>query len=41
VAEGINSKIMAIKHRVGGYRNPENFKTAILFHCGGLSIYPQ
>ena len=41
VAEGLNSKIMAIKRRVGGYRNREHFKTAILFHCGGLSLYPQ
>ena len=41
VAEGINSKIMSIKRRVGGYRNIENFKTAILFHCGGLDLYPQ
>ncbi|MEW4454587.1 ISL3 family transposase [Bremerella sp. JC817] len=40
VAEGINSKIMAIKRRVGGYRNRENFKTAIFFHCGGLNLYP-
>ncbi len=41
VAEGINSKIMAIKRRVGGYRNPSNFKTAIYFYCGGLKLYPQ
>ena len=41
VAEGINSKIMAIKRRVGGYRNRENFKTAIYFYCGGLDIYPR
>lgn len=41
VAEGMNSKIMSIKRRVGGYRNRENFKTAIFFHCGGLSLYPQ
>lgn len=41
VAEGINSKIMAIKRRVGGYRNRENFKTAIYFYCGGLQLYPQ
>lgn len=41
VAEGINSKIMSIKRRVGGYRNRENFKTAIYFYCGGLSLYPQ
>ena len=37
VAEGINSKIIAIKRRVGGYRNPENFKTAIYFYCGGYT----
>lgn len=41
VAEGINSKIMAIKRRVGGYRNRANFKTAIYFYCGGLNLYPQ
>lgn len=41
VAEGINSKIMSIKRRVGGYRNRENFKTAIHFYCGGLSLYPR
>jgi transposase len=41
VAEGINSKIMAIKRRVGGYRNRENFKTAIFFYCGGLDLYPR
>lgn len=41
VAEGINSKIMSIKRRVGGYRNRENFKTAIFFYCGGLNLYPQ
>ncbi len=41
VAEGINSKIMSIKRRVGGYRNIDNFKTAIFFHCGRLDLYPQ
>lgn len=41
VAEGINSKIMSIKRRVGGYRNPENFKTAIYFYCGGLDLHPR
>ncbi|QDV61088.1 ISL3 family transposase [Crateriforma conspicua] len=41
VAEGINSKIMSIKRRVGGYRNRENFKTAIYFYCGGLDLCPQ
>jgi len=23
-----------------GFRNIENFKTAIYFHCGGLDLYP-
>jgi transposase len=40
VAEGLNSKIMSIKRRAGGFRNPANFKTAIYFHCGGLSLHP-
>ena len=41
VAEGINSKIMAIKRRVGGYRNRENFKKVIFFYCGGLNLHPH
>jgi len=40
VAEGLNSKIMTIKRLAGGFRNPENFKTAIYFHCGGLDLHP-
>lgn len=40
VSEGINSAIQTIKKRAGGYRNVENFKTAIYFHCGGLELYP-
>jgi transposase len=41
VAEGLNSKIMSIKRRVGGFRNRNHFKTAIFFYCGGLSLDPQ
>ncbi len=40
-AEGINSKIMAVKRRAGGYRNQEHFKTSIYFFCGGLDLYPR
>lgn len=40
VAEGLNSKIMSIKRRAAGFRNPEHFKTAIYFYCGGLDLYP-
>jgi transposase len=39
-AEGLNSKIQTIKKMAYGYRNREHFKTAILFHCGGLNLYP-
>ena len=41
VAEGLNSKIMSIKRRVGGFRNRHNFKTAIFFYCGGLNLHPR
>jgi transposase len=41
VAEGMNSKIMSIKRRVGGFRTVKNFKTAIYFYCGGLDLYPR
>lgn len=41
VAEGLNSKIMSIKRRARGFRNPENFKVAIFFYCGGLDLQPD
>jgi len=40
MSEGLNSKIQKIKGMACGYRNKENFKTAIYFHCGGLELYP-
>jgi transposase len=40
-AEGLNSRIQAIRVSARGYRNREHFKTAIYFHCGGLQLYPQ
>jgi len=40
VSEGLNSKIQKIQQMACGYRNTENFKTAIYFHCGGLELYP-
>ena len=40
-AEGLNSKIMAIKRRAGGYRNAEHFETVIYFFCGGLNLDPR
>lgn len=40
VAEGLNSKIATVQKRACGYRNPDNFKIAVYFHCGGLNLYP-
>jgi transposase len=30
-----------LKKRAFGYRSFPNFRTAVLFHCGGLSLYPS
>ena len=40
-AEGLNSKIQWIRYTARGFRNRENFKTAIYFHCGCLDLYPH
>ena len=40
-SEGINSKIQTLKLMACGYRNREHYKTAILFHCGGLDLNPR
>jgi transposase len=40
-SEGINSKIQTFKLMACGYRNRGHYKTAILFHCGGLDLYPR
>ena len=40
MSEGLNSTIQEIKHSARGFRNRENFKTSIYFHCGGLDLYP-
>jgi len=41
LSEALNSKIQEIKYRARGYRNRENFRLAILFHCGGLDLDPR
>lgn len=41
VAESINSKIQRLKARARGFRNRERFKSAIMFHCGKLDLYPE
>ena len=40
VSEGINSKIQQIKSVARGFRNFGNYRTAILFYCGRLDMYP-
>ncbi len=40
LTEAVNSIIQTIKKMAYGYRNRENFRTAIYFHCGGLQMYP-
>ena len=38
--EGLNNKIQGLVKKAFGYRNRERFKTDILFHLGGLDLYP-
>jgi transposase len=40
LSESINAKIQWVKYTARGFRNQENFKTAIYFHCGGLDLLP-
>ena len=40
-AEGVNNLIQRLKRRAFGYRNRDNFRNAILFHLGGLDLYPD
>jgi transposase len=39
--EAVNAVIQRVKKTARGFRNPEPFKTAIYFHCGGLDLYPH
>lgn len=39
-SEAINSVVQMLKKRAFGYRSFENFRTVILFRCGGLDLYP-
>lgn len=41
IAESINATIQKIKARACGFRNRSRFRTAILFHKGGLSMMPS
>jgi transposase len=39
-SETLNSTIQMIKKRAFGYRSFDNFRTAVLFRCGGLQLHP-
>lgn len=39
--EAVNATIQWVNKTARGFRNPEHFKTAIYFHCGGLDLYPH
>jgi len=41
VTEGLNSKVQTINQMACGFRNREHYRTAILFHCGGLDLYAR
>ena len=41
MSEGLNAKVRWIKYTARGFRNHENFKTAIYFHYGALDCYPH
>jgi hypothetical protein len=34
------AKIQSVKYTARGFRNKQNFITAIYFHCGGLDLAP-
>jgi transposase len=39
--EGLNNRIAGLVKKAFGYRNRERFKTDLLFHLGGLDLYPS
>jgi transposase len=40
-SESLNSKIQWVKYTARGFRNFQNFVTAIYFHCGALDLAPS
>jgi len=41
VAGGFNPAIQAIKSSAMGFRSFANYRIVILFHCGGLQLFPH
>lgn len=40
-SESINARIQWMKKNACGFRNRDRFRAAIMFHCGGLDLYPR
>lgn len=40
-SEALNSVVQMLKKRAFGYRSFQNFRTVVLFRCGGLDLYPS
>jgi transposase len=40
-SESLNARIQWLKKAACGFRNRARFRAAILFHCGGLDLYPR
>ena len=41
LGESLNSRIEKVKRLACGFRNRDNYKMAIYFHCGGLNLMPK
>jgi transposase len=40
ITEAINGVVKTLIKRSYGFRSFPNFRTAVLFHCGKLDLYP-
>ena len=40
-SESVNSRVQALKKRANGYSSRQRFRDAIMFHLGGLDLYPR
>ena len=40
-AESLNARIQAVRIKSRGHRNFEAFRNSVLFHLGGLDLYPK
>ncbi|MCB9495787.1 MAG: transposase [Fibrobacteria bacterium] len=40
-AESLNARIQAVRVKCRGYRHFQAFRGSVLFHLGGLYLYPR